>query len=140
MKTSGLYDGSPKSVQVHFPDQLVADPHHIISPAKIFYVHGLTGLQYQKLIGEFFPKTIFITAEPKFNRMYLGRLAITSIITRPTVGLEIHAQREREFGRFENQNLLTLAWAENYFSISNETNLETFHELYHFLTNRNIYS
>lgn len=67
-------------------------------------------------------------------------MAITSIITRPIIGLDMHAQREAEFGRFENQNLLTYAWAENYFLRNDEANLETFHELFQTLTARNLYA
>ena len=51
LKTSGLYDGSPKTIQTSYPDQLVADPHHVVVPAQVFYVHGLTSYQYQLLIG-----------------------------------------------------------------------------------------
>ena len=67
-------------------------------------------------------------------------MSITSLITRPVIGLDIHAQREREFGRFENQNLLTLSWAENFFSLCDEANLETFHALFQTLTAHNLYS
>ena len=51
----------------------------------------------------------------------------------------MHAQREREFGRFENHNLLTLSWAENYFSLTNEPELDTFHSLFQELSTRNPY-
>lgn len=66
-------------------------------------------------------------------------MAICSLICRPCVGLEMHAQREREFGRFENHNLLTLSWAENYFSLTNEPELDTFHSLFQELSTRNPY-
>ena len=66
-------------------------------------------------------------------------MALVSIICRPFIGLEMHAQREREFGRFENQNLLTLSWAEKYFLNCRETKLETLHSLFQQLTSHNPY-
>lgn len=66
-------------------------------------------------------------------------MAICSLICRPNVGLEMHAQREREFGRFENQNLLTLSWAENYFSLTGEQELDTFNSLFQYLSTHNPY-
>ena len=39
-------------VQFKYNDQLVADPHHILIPGKMFHVHELTGYEYRQLIGE----------------------------------------------------------------------------------------
>ena len=67
-------------------------------------------------------------------------MAITSAYTRPQVGLRLHSQREIELGRYENQNLLSLAWCEAFFHLNRDNELVAYAEIRDYLREHNIYT